>query len=228
MPTHWRLLPQLHLFFSRLPSGLSNRSIVCPTWQCVVCFQQTKQIWKLGFETMLQRPVFLLPYILCVHAWFVRVYVGSHLRFQFYQTSLEGKGDGRGLCARTCMRACVRVCVRACVRACVSRVMSVRLKFSDRERFRIFSAHAPTFSSPCNIKEEFYETLQAALRDVEGGEKCIMLGDFNAQIGSREFGIDTDDPWWEVRVPHGFGMLNSSGRELLNFFSSNNATVCNT
>ena len=35
-------------------------------------------------------------------------------------------------------------------------------------------------------------------------EKNILLGDFNAQIGSREFGIDTDDPWWVVRGPHGF------------------------
>ena len=118
--------------------------------------------------------------------------------------------------------------MRACVRACVSRVMSVRLESSDRERFRIFSAYTPTFSSPRNIKEDFYETLQAAPRDVEDGEKYILLGDFNAQIGSREFGIDTDDPWWEVCGPHGFGRLNSSGRELLNFFSSNNATVCNT
>ena len=62
--------------------------------------------------------VFLLPSILCVHAWFVLVYVGSHLRFQFYLTSLEGKGDGRGFF--------VCECVRACVHACVSRVMSVR------------------------------------------------------------------------------------------------------
>ena len=36
-----------------------------------------------------------------------------------------------------------------------SRLMSVRLKFSNKERFRVFSAYAPTFSSPRNIKEEF-------------------------------------------------------------------------
>ena len=109
-----------------------------------------------------------------------------------------------------------------------SSLVRVRLKFSDRERFRLSSSYVPTFSSPCNIEEEFYQTLQAALRDVKDGEKYILLGDFNAQIGSREFEIDTDDPWWEVRGPHGYGTLNSSGRELLNFFSSNNATVCNT
>ena len=83
--------------------------------------------------------------------------------------------------------------------------MSDRLKFSDRERFRIFSAYAPSFSSPRNIKEEFYQSHPAALRDVEDGEKYILPGDFNAQIGSHEFEIDTDDPWWEVRGPHGLG-----------------------
>ena len=75
-----------------------------------------------------------------------------------------------------------------------SRLMSVRLKFSDRERFRLFSAYAPTFSSPRNIKEEFYQTLQTALRDVEDGEKYILLGDFNAQMGIREVFSETAGP----------------------------------
>ena len=52
-----------------------------------------------------------------------------------------------------------------------SRLMSVRLKFSDRERFRVFSCYAPTFSSPRAAKDEFYRCLQAALAEVEDGEK---------------------------------------------------------
>ena len=92
---------------------------------------------------------------------------------------------------------------------------------------KIFCVRSDILQSP-QYQGGIYETLQAALRDVEDGKKYILLGDFNAQIGSREFGIDTDDPWWEVRGPHGFGTLNSLGRELFYFFSSNNATVCNT
>ena len=104
--------------------------------------------------------------------------------------------------------------------------MSVRLKFSDRERFRVFSCYAPTFSSPRAAKDEFYQSLQAALAEVEDGEKCIVLGDFNAQVGSRDGGAD---PWSSVRGPtYGFGSLNSSGREGLNFLSVNSATICNT
>ena len=125
--------------------------------------------------------------------------------------------------------ACVRVCVRACMCACV-RVSCDECPLEvlwQRTVSNIFWVRSDILQS-CNIKQEFYETLQAALRDVEDGEKYILLGDFNAQIGSCEFGIDTDDPWWEVRGPHGFGTLNSSGRELLNVFSSNNATVCDT
>ena len=36
------------------------------------------------------------------------------------------------------------------------------------------------------------------------------------------------DEWRDTRGPHGWGQLNVAGRELLNFLSLNEATVCNT
>ena len=53
----------------------------------------------------------------------------------------------------------------------------------------------------------------------------MLLGDFNACVGSRE---GSDDPWWYERGPHGHGVMNEAGNELLSFLSVNGATVCNT
>ena len=51
----------------------------------------------------------------------------------------------------------------------------------------------------------------------------MLLGDFNARVGSRV----EEDEWWYVKGPHGYGETEA-GKELLAFLSSNEATVCNT
>ena len=71
---------------------------------------------------------------------------------------------------------------------------------------------------------EFYCVLQQALSSIPQRENFVLLGDFNARIGSRS----TESEWWNVRGPHGHGELNDAGRELLTFLSINEATVCNT
>ena len=50
----------------------------------------------------------------------------------------------------------------------------------------------------------------------------MLIGDFNACVGSR----NKEDEWWDERGPHGLGVLNDAGRELLSFCSINGATVC--
>ena len=52
----------------------------------------------------------------------------------------------------------------------------------------------------------------------------MLLGDFNARVGSRESG----EQWAGVRGPHGFGAANDAGKELLSFLASHQATVCKT
>ena len=55
----------------------------------------------------------------------------------------------------------------------------------------------------------------------------MILGDFNARVGSRD-PMEEEDHWEKSRGPHGFGEMNDAGKELLSFLSLNEATVCNT
>ena len=62
---------------------------------------------------------------------------------------------------------------------------------------------------------------------VPSRESYVILGDFNARVGSR---VGGDDVWASERGPHGLGVANDAGMELLSFLSSHThqATICNT
>ena len=74
-------------------------------------------------------------------------------------------------------------------------------------------------------KDKFYNELQQALATIPSDQSYVILGDFNARVGSRG---GNDDPWCNVRGPHGYGESNDAGRELLAFLETNVAFVCNT
>lgn len=104
-------------------------------------------------------------------------------------------------------------------------VAQLRLKTNRQEIcIHVVVCYAPTYRSQRCQKDEFYNDLQRLLSAVPSTDKFILLGDFNARVGSR----DGDDEFSSVRGPHGFGECNESGRELLNFLSLNEATICNT
>ena len=91
-------------------------------------------------------------------------------------------------------------------------------------RLHILSCYAPTFAATREEKDNFFDMLQAALSSIPSEECYVMLGDFNARVGSRS--VNHDD-WWYERGPHGYSVLNEAGEELLSFLSTNEATVCN-
>lgn len=75
-----------------------------------------------------------------------------------------------------------------------SRIISATLKVGGgRSDFlHMLSCYAPTFASSREDKDSFYDTLQQALSSIRSDE-CylgLVLGDFNAHVGSRE---DKDD-----------------------------------
>ena len=111
-----------------------------------------------------------------------------------------------------------------------SRLVSAKLQLNNKRtgKLHVLSCYAPTRAASRAEKDEFYDMLQQALDEVPSNEVFILLGDFNARVGSREEEEEDDDIWGEVRGPHGFGLCNDSGKELLAFLARNESIVCNT
>ena len=80
----------------------------------------------------------------------------------------------------------------------------------------IVSCYPPILSCRA-VKNQFFDRLQTVLSDVSQSDHCIVVGDFNARVGS---GLESDD-WRDVCGVHGFGVGNSSGIELLSFSAIN-------
>ena len=70
-----------------------------------------------------------------------------------------------------------------------SRLLSLKLKFvcgcsNSKQWIHVASAYAPTFARPAAEKTQFYASVQQFLSGVPSSDHYIMLGDFNARVGS--------------------------------------------
>nr|VZI49547.1 unnamed protein product [Spirometra erinaceieuropaei] len=85
----------------------------------------------------------------------------------------------------------------------------------------IISAYAPPMSSPdADAREKFYEDLHAILSTVSKADRLIVLGDFNARVG-------TDHTAWRgVLDPH--GLRCSNGLLLLRICVEHRLILMNT
>ncbi|VDL88472.1 unnamed protein product [Schistocephalus solidus] len=88
-------------------------------------------------------------------------------------------------------------------------LMSLRLPLQVDKSATIISAYAPPMTSSDAAKEKFYEGLHALLATVPKADKLIVLGDFNARVG-------TDHASWRgVLGPRGLTGFNDNGLLLL-------------
>ncbi|VDM03721.1 unnamed protein product [Schistocephalus solidus] len=86
----------------------------------------------------------------------------------------------------------------------------------------IISAYAPPMTSSDAAKDKFYEDLHALLATVPKEDKLIVLGDFNARVG-------TDHAAWQgVLGPHGLGSCNDNGLLLLRTCAEHRLLLTNT
>ncbi len=111
----------------------------------------------------------------------------------------------------------------ACSSRCVTAVVQMNKRPSSK--VHLVSCYAPTRAASREVKEAFFQELENIISSIPPEEMYIILGDFNARVGSR---VSAEEEWSSVRGPHGFGDINDSGKELLSFLSLHQATVCNT
>ncbi|BHF65552.1 hypothetical protein SprV_0200856500 [Sparganum proliferum] len=102
------------------------------------------------------------------------------------------------------------------------RLMSLRLPLWGGKFATIISAYAPPMTSPDAAKDKFYEDLHALLATVSKADKLIVLGDFNARVG-------TDHTVWSgVLGPHGLRGSNDNVLLLLRTCAEHPLILTNT
>ena len=102
------------------------------------------------------------------------------------------------------------------------RLKTLKLSLSGSKHATIINAYAPTMTNPDDIKEKFYEDLHSLVTSVPDSEKLIILGDFNAPVGS-------DHQTWEgVIGTNGIGKCNSNGLLLLQLCAEHELLITNT
>ncbi|BHF75556.1 hypothetical protein SprV_0501865200 [Sparganum proliferum] len=103
------------------------------------------------------------------------------------------------------------------------RLMSLRLPLRRGGKFAtIISAYAPPMTIPGAAIDKFYEDLHALLATVSKADKLIVLGDFNARVG-------TDHAAWRgVLGAHGLRGSNDNGLLLLRTCAEHRLILTNT
>nr|VZI29197.1 unnamed protein product [Spirometra erinaceieuropaei] len=104
------------------------------------------------------------------------------------------------------------------------RLMSLCLPLRRGGKFAtIVSAYAPPMScSEAAVRDKFYEDLHALLATVSKEYKLIVLGDFNARVGTDH------TAWRRVLGPHGLCGSNDNGLLLLRACAEHRLTLTNT
>ncbi|XP_063587786.1 uncharacterized protein LOC134765037 [Penaeus indicus] len=102
------------------------------------------------------------------------------------------------------------------------RLMKMQLPLRHKTKATLISAYAPTMTNPDEVKNSFYEELDCLISSVPQSEKLLVLGDFNARVG-------TDHQAWNNTIgKHGIGKYNSNGLLLLRTCAKHDLAITNT
>ena len=87
----------------------------------------------------------------------------------------------------------------------------------------VFQTYAPDSSYSNETSEEFYDLLQDKIKALPRNNKYILLGDFNAKVGT-----DQQENWPREVGKYGLGQANDRGYHLLQFCAINELVITNT
>ena len=90
-----------------------------------------------------------------------------------------------------------------------------------REALYIGCVYMPTDSTSISVVDCYYETLKEVVLSFKEKGKVVLLGDFNARVGSRSVQIN------DVIGMFGEDMRNASGNRLLSFLNEVELVICN-
>jgi len=101
------------------------------------------------------------------------------------------------------------------------RLLSLQLNTSDG-LVNLLCVYAPTLMASDDIKEDFYNQLDSVINGFQKREVLILLGDFNARVGS-------DNEAWPTCLGHfGVGKCNDNGQRLLELCSYHELCITNS
>lgn len=103
------------------------------------------------------------------------------------------------------------------------RIMSIKIDASPVP-INIVQVYAPTSTADDDIMETFYNELETCMDQVPKREPLIVLGDFNAKVGSTK----NESGLRHIVGLYGLGTRNDRGERLIQFAADNNLTIMNT
>ena len=102
------------------------------------------------------------------------------------------------------------------------RIMTMRLPLQKKLCATFISVYAPTLTNTEEVKEQFYSDLRDTIKRVPADDRLILIGDFNARIGS------DSEKWKGVLGSQGVGKCNANGELLLALCSEYSLVITNT
>lgn len=102
------------------------------------------------------------------------------------------------------------------------RLITLRLHTAANKYIHLVSVYAPTMTYSDEEKQIFYDQLHEVLNNIPKCDKIILLGDFNARVGTDYIA------WKNVLGRHGIGKCNSNGYTLLALCAEFDLSITNT
>jgi hypothetical protein len=91
---------------------------------------------------------------------------------------------------------------------CCSRLATLRLKLKGGKDIYIINGHAPDSGQTVVKRQAFQQKLERALRAAGSNDALVLMGNFNAAVGTAEDNRD------EASGEHGISHVNAAGKEL--------------